>query len=116
MWRLLSVHALALVMALSACEGGQRLAGVSDSTFVRTMAELRVVHTKVWPDSAAKAAALDSILQSRGLTPEQLEQASRELAEDPERAVEIWRAIDRHIRGDTLGPAEGQPPSAGRES
>ena len=102
MWRLHPVHALALVMALSACEGGQRLAGVSDTTFVRTMAELRVAHSRAWPDSAAKAAALDSILQSRGLTPEQLEAAARALAQDPERAVEIWRAIHRHIQGDTL--------------
>ena len=109
MWRLLSVHALALVVTLSACEGGQRLAGVSDSTFVRTMAELRAVHGKAWPDSAAKASALDSILQSRGLTPEQLERAARSLAGDPERAVEIWREIDRHVRGDTLAPASGEP-------
>ena len=106
MWRLLSVHALALVVALSACEGGQRLAGVSDSTFVRTMAELRVLHTRAWPDSAAKAAALDSILQRRGLTPEQLERAARSLADDPERAVEIWREIDRYVRGDTLRDAD----------
>ena len=107
MWRLLCVHGVALAMALAACEGGESLAGVSDSTFVQTMAELRIVHGRAEIDSAARAAALDSILQRRGLTPEQLEQAARALAEDPERALELWRAIDRRVRGDTLPRPSG---------
>lgn len=110
MWRLLCVHVVALAMTLSACEGGEGLAGVSDSTFVQTMAELRIVHGRAEIDSAARAAALDSILQRRGLTPEQLEQAARSLAEDPERALELWRAIDRRVRGDTLERTPGVTP------
>ena len=116
MWRQLCVHGLALTMTLAACEGGESLAGVSDSTFVQTMAELRIVHGRAEIDSAARAAALDSILQRRGLTPEQLEQAARALAEDPERALELWRAIDRLVRGDTLPEPAGKGADTTRDS
>ena len=104
MRRLLCVHGVALALATTACDGGQRLSGISDSTFVRVMAELRTIQGQPWTDSTRKAAAIDSVLQSRGLTPEELEEAARGLADDPERAVEIWRSIDRHVRGDTLRP------------
>lgn len=97
-------------MMLVACEGGQRLAGVSDSTFVETMADLRRLHSQPWLDTTARAAARDSILQSRGLTPEDLERASRALAGDPDRALEIWAEIDRRVQGDTpVDPALEQP-------
>ena len=102
MRRLLLVHGVALTLALTACDGGQRLSGINDSTFVRVMAELRTIQGQPWSDSAQRAAALDSVLQSRGLTPVALETAARAMADDPERAVAIWRSIDRHVRGDTV--------------
>jgi hypothetical protein len=108
MRRLLLVHGVALALALTAtatataCDGGQRLSGINDSTFVRVMAELRTIQEQPWSDSTRRAAAIDSVLQSRGLTPEALETAARAMADDPERAVAIWRSIDRHVRGDTV--------------
>ena len=95
------MHAIVLVMALSACERGESPTGMSDSTFVATMAELRKIQEDPTLDSAAQAAARTHVLQSRGLTPEELERAARSLADDPARAAEVVQAIDRQARGDT---------------
>jgi hypothetical protein len=96
-----AVHAIVLVMALAACDRGEASAGMSDSTFVATMAELRKIQEDPTLDSAAQAAARTRVLQSRGLTPEELERAARALADDPAHAAEVVQAIDRQARGDT---------------
>ena len=68
--------------------------GVSDSAFVATMADLR--RTGGAPEgSPAQVAMRQRVLQQRGLTGEQLEQAARALAHDPERATKIFEAIQR---------------------
>lgn len=95
------MHVMALVMALPACERGESATGVSDSTFVATMAELQKIQEDPVLDSAAQADARSRVLQSRGLTPEMLERAARALADDPKHAAEIVQAIDRQARGDT---------------
>ena len=88
-------------MALSACKRGESPTGMSDSTFVATMAELRKIQEDPTLDSAAQAAARTRVLQSRGLTPRELERAARSLAADPAHAAEVVQAIDRQARGDT---------------
>ena len=103
-----AVHAIVLVMALSGCKRDESPTGMSDSTFVATMAELRKIQEDPILDSAAQAAARTRVLQSRGLTPRELERAARALADDPEHAAEIVQAIDRQARGDTTA----QRPSA----
>lgn len=86
---------LFLVLGLMGCnrEGGG--AGLDDSTFVATVAELRRVHG----DSAISAVQRDSarakVLQTRGLTPDELDGYAKALTEDPERAVLLWQAIER---------------------
>ena len=95
------MHAIVLVMALAACNRGESSAGMSDSTFVATMAELQKIQEDPTLDSAAQAAARTRVLQSRGLTPEELERAARALAEDPAHAADVVQAIDRQARGDT---------------
>ena len=71
--------------------------GLDDSTFVAAMADLRRVHA----DSAISVAERDSarrkILQGRGLTPAELDKHARALAEDPERAVLVWQALERKM-------------------
>ena len=86
---------LLLAMAIAACRGDHLAAGVDDSTFVATMAALHRVNENVSLDSASMARARDSVLQSRGLTPEQLAEAARALAADPERAVAVWARITK---------------------
>lgn len=95
------MHAIVLVMTLAACKGGESSTGMSDSTFVATMAELQKIQEDPLLDSTAQAAARTRVLQSRGLTPEALERAARALASDPEHAAEVVQAIDRQARGDT---------------
>lgn len=96
---------LMLLLGTAACNGGGRLAGVSDSTFVATMAELRRVEQQADLDSAQRDSARGVTLQRRGLTPEELEAAAEALAADPERAMELWRAIDEKAR-DTPAPVD----------
>ena len=88
-------------MALGACRQGKPSIGMSDSAFVATMAELQKIQEDPLLDSAAQDAARTRVLQTRGLTPQELERAARALAADPEYAAEIVQAIDRQARGDT---------------
>ena len=98
MRRLTLCHAFVLAAVVGACRDGALAAGVSDSAYVSAMVGLRqVARDTMLLDSAARVAARDSILQGQGLTAEQLEQASRALASDPERAATLWRAIEQRI-------------------
>jgi len=70
--------------------------GVSDSAFVATMAELRRAEGST-TDTVALAAARRRILQQRGLTVEQMDRAARALANDPQRAADLFGAIDKRV-------------------
>ena len=78
-----------------ACRQGDLAAGVSDSTFVATMTALTRINQEEAGDSASRAAARDSVLQSRGLTRDDLERAAKALEDDPARAAELWIRIGR---------------------
>jgi hypothetical protein len=90
---------VALAFGAWACGSGDITAGVSDSTFVATIAELRRIQNDASLDSARRVQTRQAVLQRRGLTPDRLEQAARALAGDPERAVAVWQAIDRRATG-----------------
>jgi len=81
----------ALLVAPVACSENDL--GISDSLYVQTMAELQRVQRERGP-----AERRDSVLEASGVTPEQLEEAAMKLAEQPQRAAELWRAIDRQSR------------------
>ena len=98
--RLLRVAAVAA--AAVGCRPGAATGGVDDSTFVATMAELRRIQSDVTLDEARRAAARDSVLQRRGLTPQDLVRAAQAMAADEQRATRVWQSIDRRARGDTL--------------
>ena len=91
--RVRAFHVIAVTMTLG-CGRGEIVSGVSDSAFVATMAELRQVQ-QPGMDSAGITRARQGVLQRRGLTAEQLEQAARALAADPDRAASLWAAIDQ---------------------
>jgi hypothetical protein len=105
---LVARHALLLVLVVLAsaasCRRSQLTAGVSDSTFVAVMADLKRVQEATGLDSAGRAARRDSILQSRGLTPAELETVARELADNPTRAQTVWTAIQRRAAEPTTPP------------
>lgn len=84
------------------CRRSPSTEGLSDSTFVSVMAELRRAYEAPAADSAVRAARRDAILQRRGLTPAQLEAAARQLAENPARAQTVWQAIERRAGDSTV--------------
>lgn len=99
---------MAYAMGCAGADSGSGASGASsgDSVFVNSMAELRRIGTDSALDSAARASARDSILRSYGITAAGLEEMARELAADPDRALEAWREIDRI--------ADGEQPQRGR--
>lgn len=78
-----------------ACRRGDIVAGMTDSSFVATMTALTRINLDLGRDSASRAASRDSVLQSKDLTPEDLERAARALEDDPERALALWLRITR---------------------
>ena len=97
------VIALVAVGPAAGCRRTDLATGISDSTYVAVMAELKRVHDTPGMDPAQRAARRDSILQSRGLTPAQLEEAARHLAQNPARAQTVWQAVERRA-SDTTQP------------
>ena len=69
-----------------------------DSTFVAVTAELRRIEANAELDGTAKAAARRLVLQRKGLTAEEYEEVARSLADDPDRAVRVWEAIDAAVQ------------------
>jgi hypothetical protein len=96
---LVARHLLLLVLvslaSAAGCRRPQLATGVSDSAFVAVMADLKRVQDAPGMDSAQRAARRDSILQSRGLTPAQLEAAAKQLAQNPGRAQTVWQAVQQ---------------------
>ena len=90
----LALVAFAAALA-AACTGAMGEPGVSDSTFVRTMAKLNAIDRDSVLDSAGRANAKQQLLQEEGLTSEALIEAAGRLADDPKRARDVFLAIDR---------------------
>jgi hypothetical protein len=100
------------MLASVACRRDEIISGVSDSAFVGAMAELRRVQNDMSLDSARRKMARDSVLQGRGLTPDEMERAARALGRDPNRAAAIWQAIELRVNEPRPMPATipVQPP------
>ena len=92
----LPVHRKLLLVVLfsaSSCRSDPIFREMSDSTYIRTMVELRKLPI-VTIDSATRARKADSILRAFGVTAEELEAIAIRLSEDPARAGPILRAIE----------------------
>jgi hypothetical protein len=87
--------ALLLVVLAGGCRRDRIFTEMSDSTFVRTMVALRTLPVGMIADPAARARQRDSILTANGVTAAQVESTAVRLANDPERAAGIWRAIEQ---------------------
>jgi hypothetical protein len=88
---------LLLMLGVLGCARLGSGSGLDDSTFVATMAELRLVHADSAVSETQRDSARREVLQTRGLTPDELDSHARELAKEPERAVLIWQAIERRV-------------------
>jgi len=91
--RRIAFIALTTLIAGMACRSDRVFADMSDSTFVRTMIELRKLPVSP-ADPALRAQRRDSILNSIGVTATQVESTAVRLANDPALAARIWRAIE----------------------
>ena len=102
---LVARHSLLIVLvclgSVTGCRRSQLATGVSDSAFVAVMADLKRVQDAPGVDSAQRAVRRDSILQSRGLTPAQLEAAAKQLAQNPGRAQTVWQAVQQRAADPT---------------
>ena len=90
-----------MLVGIVGCRKGEIAPGVTDSTFVAAMTALIRINGDATRDSAQKAIARDSVLQSRDLTEARLERAARALGDDPDRALAVWQRINK-----AAGPVE----------
>lgn len=93
-----------LVWTIAASLAGCRAtpnAPLSDSTFVSVMGDLRHLQDTLGrlPDSSMRAI----VLRRYRVTADQVEATARALGDDPDRAANVWHAIDRRAN-------EGRPP------
>jgi hypothetical protein len=92
----LLVLAVATAAFAAGCHSSTLLApGVSDSTFVSALAALHNVAIDTAKDSTSKVQAREEVLRRHKVTIPLLEEAARSLAKNPQRAVDLWAAIDR---------------------
>jgi len=99
--RRLAILAIAPLILANACRRDPVFVEMSDSTFVRTMVALRKLPIGA-ADTAGRARQRDSVLRVFGVTAAQVESTAIRLSNDPERAVNIWRAIEN--------PSPSSPP------
>lgn len=100
-----SILVLLVLGTLAGCKSSAEPTAGNDTLFVKTMAELHRIRTDPALDSAARDSAREASLRSHGVSAEELEAMARELAQDPERAVEDWREIERQAVRDTTRPS-----------
>jgi len=87
------VAALGLALVASSCRARGSGSGVSDSTYVATMRELRGVALDTMLDSAGRDTARSRILARHHVTAASMQQAARVLARNPDHAIDVWKQI-----------------------
>ncbi|HET7622042.1 MAG TPA: hypothetical protein VFK39_09070 [Gemmatimonadaceae bacterium] len=100
------IAAVLALGALAACRSSAEPTAANDSLFVNTMGELRRIRTDPALDSAARDSAREAVLRTHDVSAEELEAMARALSQDPERALEAWREIERKSTQD-----ESRPPA-----
>lgn len=69
---------------------------MSDSTFVHVMKDLRELPVGA-VDETRRNASRDSILAKYDVTAAEMESTAVRLAADPQRAADIWRAVEATV-------------------
>lgn len=99
-----SIIALLALCAFAACTSSAEPTAAEDSLFVKTMGELRRIRTDPALDSTARDSAREATLRAHGVSAEELEAMARALAQDPKRALDDWREIERRAVRDSAHP------------
>jgi hypothetical protein len=105
---------VAAVLVSAACTDTRLpTSSVDDSTFVRTMVDLQRLGEDTTIDSLMRDSSRHVILRRHGLTADELVQAARALAYDPDHAERVWSAITTAgMRGARAGAARRTTPNA----
>ncbi|HEU4585050.1 MAG TPA: hypothetical protein VFR95_04835 [Gemmatimonadaceae bacterium] len=104
------ILALFVLGALAGCKSSSEPTAAGDSLFVNTMADLRRIKTDPALDSAGRDSAREATLRSHGVTVDELVEMARELSQDPGRALDDWREIERlAAQGDTTRAPAAKP-------
>jgi hypothetical protein len=88
---------LTAILGGSGCRSDPIFSRMSDSTFIHAMVELRRLPVGVTDAGGTRSMLRDSILRKYDVTGPELESTAVWLARDPERATEVWRAIESNV-------------------
>lgn len=109
-----AIGALLASLSLAACRRDRALdLGISDTTFVAALGELRRTETDTTLDPTMKDSTRRMILRRHKVTSVQLENAARKLADSPARASELWRKVESPARVTPPPPRPARPDSSG---
>jgi hypothetical protein len=90
-----ALSVMLLGVAATGCRRGRSASlGMSDTTFVATLSDLRRIETDTSLDITMRDSTRHMILRRHKVTAEQLEKAARALAQSPARASDIWRSVE----------------------
>src|SRR4051812_37399686 len=93
--------------------GGAPKLGMSDTTFVTALSDLRRVQADTSLDVTMKDSSRRMVLRRHKVTSTQLEHAARVLAQSPAHASDLWRQIEsapRPMIQKTATPSPGAAP------
>jgi hypothetical protein len=110
----LAINVTLICVIAGGCRNGRAPGlGISDTTFVGALSELRRIETDTTLDVTMRDSTRRMILRRHKVTSAQLEHAARVLAESPARASDLWRQIESVPRPATPKPSTpipGPPP------
>ena len=95
----------ALLVWSAGCHRDGATLGISDSTFVTTIARLHAINADTLLDSTARATKRALVLREQGVTADSLERAARAMSADPQHALAVWSAIQERVRAPHRNPS-----------
>lgn len=94
-FRLCLAFVLCLVALLAGCHKPERQPVLDMETFAELYAAAALMRAQ--GDSARAATRIDSLLQARAVSSQQLREAVQYYQQDQERWVEVWRLITKNL-------------------
>lgn len=85
---------MVLGLLVAGCRGRKADLGMSDSAFVRIMADLKVVADAPSITPEVRAQRRDAVLRKSGVSADQLEKLNESLLSHPQQSRQLWSAIE----------------------